>query len=293
MLSSFLGAINSFSCYFSVLYNYSGDYFMNNDNIILTFVPDSSGNTPIYVQLSNFLQLQISSGRLKEKDRILPEEEISKKLGISRTTVRQAMDRLVKQGYLSRYRGKGTFVSARKYSRPINHLYNFTADMLAAGIKPSSQTVSKEVIDASDDLIREKLELSNSNTKVFQLSRIRIADGNPVLFENTYIPYYLCPGIEKFDFENSSLYETLKTTYRIIPYTAVETLQGILVPDKIRSYLKCRKNTVGYEISRIARLDSGIVYEYTHSVTRADLCSYQFHLNGSNASGSSSMKLLT
>lgn len=160
--------------------------------------------------------------------------------------------------------------------------------MTTLGIKPSSQTLKQEIINIKGTPIQENLELMDNQCEVFHLIRIRIADGKPVMYEDTYMPHFLCPGIELHNFDQNSLYETLKSNYNITPFTAVETLRGILIPKNILPHLKCPSNTVGYRITRTARLDSNFVYEYTSSITRADVCSYRFVLSNSSAAKTNS-----
>lgn len=250
------------------------------------------GNIPIYTKLANFFRMQIKSGRLPEGTKMLPEEDICSALSISRTTVRKAMNLLVDQGLLVRYRGKGTFVSQKRFNRSINRLYNFSSDMEELGSVPSSHTLKNEVIDIAGTSIQQYLELPENQAKVFHLKRIRLANNNPVLLEDTYIPYFLCPRIENHNFDTTSLYEVLKDTYNLMPASATESLQAILIPKRERELLQCKQNAVGYRIKRIARLDSDFIYEYTASITRADICSYQFQLNSSNVSKSNSIMII-
>ena len=251
-----------------------------------------TSNIPIYLQLVNHIRMQIKSGMLKPGEKMPPEEEICATLGISRTTVRQAMNQLVEQGLLTRYRGKGTFVSMQKYSRSFSHLYNFSSDMHAIGAVPSSRVLKHEIIDVEDSFIQEHLELPSGRTKVFHLKRVRCADDEAILIEDTYIPCFLCPGIEVYNFEQLSLYDTLKDHYNLEPFNAIETLQAIIIPIKEQKILGCKGNTIGYRIQRTARLNSNFVYEFTISITRADICSYQFQLNNQSAAKSNSTIVL-
>lgn len=265
---------------------------MNIEHLKKSFQASNTGSSPIYVRLANYFRLLIKAGELSEGSQMIPEEEICQALGISRTTVRQAMNLLVEQGLLVRYRGKGTFISQKKYNRSFNHLYNFSSDMEEIGVIPSSLTLKHEIIDIRGTSIQETMELSDERASTFHLKRVRLADNKPVLVEDTYIPYFLCPGIENHNFDKNSLYEVLKNTYNLIPYSASESLQGILIPKYERTLLQCEHNTVGYKINRIARLDSNFVYEYTTSITRADICAYQFQLNNSPSSRSNSSMVL-
>lgn len=261
---------------------------MDQEQFKRAFIVAQNSNTPIYLQLSNFLRLQIKSNVLKPGEKMIPEEDLCRILNISRTTVRQAINLLVEQGLLVRFRGKGTFVSEQKFSRSFNHLYNFSSDMRAIGVKPSSRVLVQEVVDTRGSYVQEALELSDDNARAFHLLRVRYADEKAVIIENTYLPYFLCQGIENFNFEKSSLYEVLKNNYNLTPYQAIETLRAIVIPPKEQAILNCKNNMLGYQIHRIARLESSYIYEYTSSITRADLCSYQFTLSNTGASKSNS-----
>lgn len=93
-----------------------------------TFHFSSEITTPLYAQLAAYIRIQIQAGVLKSGDQMLPENSIADILNVSRTTVRQAMNRLVEEGLLIRFRGKGSFIASQKMRRNINYLYNFTDD---------------------------------------------------------------------------------------------------------------------------------------------------------------------
>lgn len=254
------------------------------DYISKTFQRSASGNVPMYLQISNYFNMQNKAGILATGEKLPAEEDLCKVFGVSRTTIRQAINQLVEQGLFVRYRAKGTFVSEQKLTRKLNHLYNFSSDMRALGITPSSVTLCQETMDAKDTQIMKQLALPDELSRVFHLERVRYANDRPVLLEDTYIPLYLCPGIEEYDFNKMSLYEVLKTKYNLTPYNASETLQAIMIPAKEQKTLKCHKNTIGYRINRVGYLNSNCIYEYTTSLTRADICLYQFELNNVSAS---------
>ena len=158
------------------------DYFKQ------TFQFAQDSNTPLYEQLAAYIKIQIQAGILKPGDQMIAENSLCEILNISRTTVRQCMNRLVEEGLLVRYRGKGSFIADQKMRRNINYLYNFTENMLSLGAVPSSVVLRNELVE-TDEYIREKLQLPLGQTKAFHLTRLRCANGEPILLENTYIPY--------------------------------------------------------------------------------------------------------
>ncbi len=235
-------------------------------------------NIPIYEQLANFIRFQIRTNIFKSGEKMLPENDLCDVLNISRTTVRQAMEILVEEGLIIRYRRKGSFVADSKMKRPINNLYNFTENMKEINAIPSSIVLEQRVITATNKL-SNILQLPPSSKEVFYLERIRCANDKPILIEKTSIPYYLCPDIEKVDFAHTSLYSILNDNYSLNLYHATEVIAAILIREEEAKLLRCHKKDAGYKITRISHLNVGTVCEYTTSVTRADMCEFQLELH--------------
>ncbi len=263
---------------------------MDKQMFIDTFHINDQNGQPIYEQLISYFRHMIQSGELKVGEKLITEGEICELLEISRTTVRQSMDKLVKDGLIVRQRGRGSFVADSKLQRPINYLYNFTENMNKLGVTPSS-IILKASIDFVNDYVREKLSLPFSQDKVFHLTRLRCADSEPILFEDTYIPYYFCNGIENIDFSSASLYQTLRETYSLDLYHATETIEAIIISESEAAILKCKPQIAGYKITRTSHLISGYAFEYTTSITRSDRCSYQLELYNDKDPSKSSMNL--
>lgn len=242
---------------------------------------DPISPSPRYLQLYSFIKHQIQAGVFKVNDQLIAENELCEILNISRTTVRLAMEQLINEGLIVRYRGKGSFIAEEKIRRKINYMYNFTDNMIEVGAKPSSVVLESAVIIA-DDLISQKLALPATNRKVFKLTRLRCANDNPLLYETTCVPYYLCEGIEQSDFEKVSLYRVLTNEYGLNLFHAEETIGAILIEKEIADYLQCKKKMAGYKIERISHLDNGYIFEYTTSVTRADKCVFKLDLYKNN-----------
>jgi GntR family transcriptional regulator len=254
------------------------EYFKN------TFQFSEGADVPLYVQLAAYLRIQIQNGVLQPGDMMIAEKSLCEILNVRRTTVRQSMNKLVEEGFLVRYRGKGTFIANSKIKRNMNHLYNFTEDMKLIDAKPSSKVIKAEVLERCPDAIADILKLPTAQTPVFYLERLRLANQEPILWERTYIPYYLCNKIETFDFNKNSLYQILNETYHLDMYHAKESLDAIILSRSEAALLECSTKNAGYKITRISYLDSGFAFEYTTSVTRADKCTYQFDLYKNTAS---------
>ncbi len=233
------------------------------------FSPESS--TPLYEQLAAYIKIQIQAGVLKPGDKMVTENKLCEVLNVSRTTIRQAMNRLVEEGLLIRYRGKGSYIGEQKLKRNINYMYNFSENIRDAGAVPSSVVLQSKVVDVEES-IATLLQLPRGQSKAFLLKRLRCANDEPIILETSYIPYYLCSGIEKNDFSTASLYNILTNYYKLQPYHAVETIESILISSEYAKRLKCKAKEPGYKIERLSHLESGYVFEFTTSITRADKC---------------------
>jgi GntR family transcriptional regulator len=253
-------------------------YFKN------TFHFSSDTSAPLYLQLASYIRIQIQAGVLKPGDKMIAENDLCEILNVSRTTIRQCMNQLTEEGHIVRYRGKGSFIADQKLKRPISYLYDFTENMLRLGASPTSEVLISEVTEPADDTILSTLQMPMGQTRAFHLLRLRCANGDPILLENTYIPYYLCPGIEQYNFSNTSLYHTLTERYGLNLYHANETIEAIIINKEHSDMLKCSPRVPGYNITRISHLDSGYVFEYTTSVTRADKCVFQLDLYKNSSS---------
>src|SRR3954464_3810159 len=101
---------------------------------------------PIYHQLEEHIKQQIENGILKEEAIIPSEREYAQMFQISRMTVRQAINNLVSEGYLTRRKGRGTFVTKKKVEQELQGMTSFTEDMLSRGMNPSSTLLSFQII---------------------------------------------------------------------------------------------------------------------------------------------------
>jgi GntR family transcriptional regulator len=191
---------------------------------------------PIYYQLMQLIRGSIETGQLKPADSIPTEIEMMKQYGISRATVRQALMHLVNEGYIRRIKAKGTFVNeppAR--SRFIGTLKGFSEEMRQKGLPHSTKVMEKSVLPAPA-LVAEKLQIA-SGGQVFYLKRLRFVQGDPVLIAESYLPASICEGIEKEDFEDSSLYDVLESGYGLVLHHGRREFEPVMPGSKEEAQL--------------------------------------------------------
>ena len=264
---------------------------MNTDHFKQSFHFASDSNLPLYTQLAAYIRMQIQTGALKPGEQMIPETDLCEILKVSRTTVRQSLNRLVEEGLLIRYRGKGSFIANQKMRRNLNYLYDFTDDMISLGAIPSSIILKAEVMTDPPEAVRLALQLPAEQPATFFLERLRCANTEPILWERTHIPYYLCQGIEHYPFQSVSLYHTLSERYSLSLHHAIETLEAFVLNAEEARRLQCKPKVAGYKIRRVSNLDSGIIFELTTSVTRADRCVFQFDLYKNNVTNRNAVEI--
>lgn len=163
--------------------------------------------TPLYVQLMEELETSIRNGVYKPGDKIMTEAEMAKEYGVSLITVRKAVGSLMEKGLVVRKQGKGTFVTKPKYSRNMKKLQSFTEMCEQMGVKPGAQVLENRLIMA-DKKVADRLGIEPGSNVVY-ISRLRLADGEPVQVEKSYFPLKYTFLLEE-DLNNGSMFECLK-----------------------------------------------------------------------------------
>jgi len=226
-------------------------------------------DVPLYYQLISIIKRNISMGTIKQGDVIPSEKELCDAFGISRSTVRQAIGELEEEGLVIRRRGLGTYICEPKMRRSLNDVYSFTKDMNAMGLLPSSLIQSFRVIYPSDD-VSGAFDIKHSDKQVYEIVRLRCANGQPLLLETTFIPLYILPELKKADLISGSLYGILKQRSGVYPDVAEETYETTLVDEATSKLLHCKADSCGFYVERRTWDKTGILYELTQSVIRGD-----------------------
>lgn len=167
----------------------------------------------LYVQLFEILKERIEAGDWAIDSQIPTEEDLCKTYGISKATVRLAVLELVRQGYLRRRQGKGTFVCKRVIPEGLTMLTSFKELMLETGIAFSTQVIAQMTTMPTDDL-DVKLDIPEDKHVIY-IKRLRSVDKEPVLLQETYIPYHICPPLLEENVANNSLFELLEKKHGI------------------------------------------------------------------------------
>lgn len=235
-------------------------------------------DAPVYLQLSNYFSARISAGELREGDALPTETALCSQLGISRSTVRQAFLMLEDEGVIIRKKRVGTRVCKPKLKRNINNLYNFTTEMHAMGLAPSSRVISFTTVHPPSK-IAETLNLGAGDT-AYRIERLRMADGEPLLLETAYIPVYICPVLNREQLTDS-LYATIRECSGSSPQEATEIYEAVTLSKRDAELLYVRAGEAGFRIQRISKNTAGQIFEYCIELARGDRNKFQIVLKNS------------
>jgi GntR family transcriptional regulator len=200
-------------------------------------------------------------------DAIPSERLLSVRMGVSRLTLRAALDDLVREGYLIRRRGSGTFVSEPKIAQELT-LTSFTEDMQRRGMRPESRTLELTVVPAGARLGRF-LHVSPSEPIVVA-KRLRLADRETMAIETLHVREELVPGLSGKDLEEQSFYELLREQHGIVVVGGTQTIEPTVTNEEESEALGVPLHSPAFLFERFSRSDAGEIVEYVHSIYRGD-----------------------
>ena len=217
--------------------------------------------SPIYIQIHNKIKQEIEANRWAVGDRIPSERDLAVQFGVSRMTLRQAIQTLVEEGILERHIGSGTYIARKKVQEKMSGVTSFTELTEAQGKTPSSKTVSY-LVTAPSLSESEHLKLKPGQ-KVLRMERIRYADEVPICFEVATLPYDLIKDYARKQITNS-LYGTLQENGLTIGH-AQQTVSSMLASEKIAEYLDLKRGSAILRLRQITRLWDGRPFEYVRT----------------------------
>lgn len=215
------------------------------------------------------IQELISTGQLGGDRRLPTERELAEQLGVSRTTVRQVLDRLEHEGSVHRRRGRagGTFVSRPRVDIDFGYLAGIPAYLRAQGFRPGAHVVSARMIPA-DETTASALRIP-SGTLVNEVVRVRLADEERISLENARIPVSLAPDLLAQALDDS-IYDLLVGRYGVTCVKAVERMVAVLADHEQSELLGIRVGDPLMAIERVAFDADDQPVEYSTDLFRGD-----------------------
>jgi GntR family transcriptional regulator len=194
------------------------------------------------------------------------ERQLSADLGVSRLTVRAALDDLAREGYLVRRRGSGTYVQQPKISQHLT-MTSFSEDMRRRGMVPSSRTLSLTRQLAGARLGRS-LNVSPGE-EIVVVRRLRLADGVSMAIETLHIPASIVPGVTPKELEGS-FYELLRAKYGVELASGTQAIEPTVTNEEESAALGVPLHSPAFLFERTSRDARGRTLEFVHSIYRGD-----------------------
>jgi GntR family transcriptional regulator len=249
---------------------------------MLSFSIDKDSPVPLYYQIEEWLRSQIASGQLKPGDMLEPEIALSEQLGISRLTVRQALNNLANEGLLVRKRAKGTFVAPQrsKITFKRDRVMGVTEELAREGLSIRSQVQGQTLVPPTGMALRE-LKLT-SRDLVIRIQRLRSIGDEPIVIETTCHPYRLFPELLEMDLTDQSIYTILEEKYDSRPHEALDSFVASVATREEAKLLEIEAGAPVMRYQRTGFNQQGVPMEFTQSVYRADRYQFVIRYHGSD-----------
>ena len=212
---------------------------------------------------------QIQHGLLRPGERLGAERDLATKLGVSRSTMRQALGALETAGAVRRVpgRGGGTFVRSQKVERDLSRVVGVPALLRAQGMTSGSRIINTAITE-TDEETASALGLDRGSY-VIDVVRIRLADGLPISLEHIRLPAERFPQLLDLPL-GGSLYDLLEEHYETVPGEAEEHIEVVAASQDEASILGIDPGAPLLSITRTTKDTEGAVFEYSHDLFRAD-----------------------
>ncbi|MEU8377605.1 GntR family transcriptional regulator [Streptosporangium sp. NPDC048865] len=205
---------------------------------------------------------------MKPGEAIPSERDLCKELGVSRPTVRAAIDDLVMSGLLVREHGRGTFTGPHRVTQALasttgNSFYappaegNWLSRILEFGSTPAGARLAT------------RLQLSPADP-VLRVVRLRVVDDEPMAIERIHLPYALVEGLVPADMESGSFYRLLRERFDVDVRTAVQTIEPTVTDETEAELLHVPQHAPALLFERTTRDVGGRIVEFTRSIYRGD-----------------------
>ncbi len=221
-----------------------------------------------YLRIEEELNARIASGELEPGSLIPSERELARRLGVSRTTVREALARLEHRGLVVRELGRGTFVARPKIHHSTDRLRSHFDQMVGQGMIPASRVLQR--IETFASRATAMLLGLRVGEPIYKLVRLRYANGEPVAISTSLFPASILPGILDLDIEHLSLYRLMDDRYGARPVRAVQAIEPMTAGPNEAALLEVSAGAALLIVERTSWDARGRTVEHARDVHRGD-----------------------
>jgi GntR family transcriptional regulator len=231
---------------------------------------------PLHEQISSHLREQIAEGTLAPDEQLPSENELCKRFGVSRVTVRRALQTLEADGLIYRRQGLGSFVSDRRVHQGLVRLTDFAQDMERAGITPSS-AVLLSCTERSTPALATALGVE-ADAPLLRLDRLRLGDGEPVALDRTWLPPFYAQLLEGQDLTEETIYEVLEREYEIPILSGRYRITAAAADPEAARVLQVHPGEALLVIERTSRTVGDRAVYFQRRLYRSDRVAYELEL---------------
>lgn len=224
----------------------------------------------IYKRVANELMQQIAQGFYKVEERLPSERTLSETYNVSRMTIRHALNSLEEAGVLYRQAGSGSYVKAPSFQQ--NNVKSFTETINDLGYSVTSRLIEFSTIFSLEKIA--KILNMPTNTEFFKMKRLRLGNNIPLALEVLYIPKSICPGLDRYNLENS-FYKLLEEAYQLKISKVSYKMEAIIANPINSQLMELNKPTALLKVSGVTFDHRNSMIFYEESLYRSDLYNYQ------------------
>lgn len=228
---------------------------------------------PRHQQISEWLRQKIKDGTFGNDDKLPSENELCEKFGVSRVTVRKALQTLEHEQLIYRSQGLGSFVRDKRSRQSFIQLTDFVEDMRCAGLKPRSSVLRFEPVSVPAE-VASVLKVEPSST-VLRLDRLRLGNNQPIAFDLTWLPMFYGQLIENFDMEEETIYGILEREYDIPVEKGYYRIEAENATDYLAKHLDVAEEAALLLIDRLSLTLSEKPIYYQKRYYRSDRIVYE------------------
>ena len=228
--------------------------------------PDSP--IPLYAQVESILATGIIDGTFPPGSQLPNEDELIERYAVSRTTIRQTIQNLMRRGLVEIRRGKGTFVLQPKITQELTELSGFVEDMRSLGRQASARLLDKQIVSAGESVARQ-LAIA-AGTLVVRIQRVRLANNAPLSFDETYLPREIGERIIENDLETEPIFSLLEQKYDTPLVEAEYRLEAISADATVAGALGIGEGSPIFLIERTSYTTGPMPIDYEKLYYRGD-----------------------
>ncbi len=216
-----------------------------------------------YIKIAQSIYQEFIQNKLKPGDVLPTEHFLIEYYKVSRTTLRNSIQQLIKENIVYSIQGSGTFVKAQRKDFKITQLDNFFEYAQQVGGIPTTKVSIFEIIPAPLEVaqllhIEEKIP-------VYHTKRLRLLDEEPIVFEIGYMPVYLFPDLS-FEVMSKSKYDYIEKQKQMIIKNSHIHFSPIILDEEIADLLNTVPNMPAVCIKTQSFLNDGTLFEYTEAI---------------------------